>query len=396
MPNLLPKTKPKLSLIERQKMKNLDGEYISEVLRNSSESRLIKVLSDRIWACCQYNNLFTADDLHTNDGELYEGRGQLWKCNSRLCPNCTGALSKRNRKISRYIIKNEKLRVGEYWFFLTLTMPDLSLINLPLLICRNVINTTWRGFSRSKWFKNISRGGMKDEEFTVGEHQQYHYHLHLLAVCRNRIQSNNFEEIRYEWTRALKKSFQKHNIEFECDTADGLAVCHVQKVWNKERSINELCKYITKTTDWAKIPSPQLADIATLTRFPRMFEVYGVCKETAREIRVKSNKRAKETDTYLDTKQITVSENGSTDEQNFDAENKGQKISVNGEVSNSHAPPKTWRDFGLDEETELEKWERDWKIYLQKQIESCQEFRKRQLREKFAFASFKLISGEIF
>ena len=149
---------------------------------------------------------------------------------------------------------------------------------------------------------------MKDEEFTVGEHQQYHYHLHLLAVCRTRIESNSFYDIRYEWTQALKKSFQDHGIEFDCRTADGLAVCNVQKVWNKERSILELCKYITKTTDWAKIPKAQLADIAVLKRFPRMFEVFGICRETAKQIRRQSKKRTATNDTYLDTKNISDSE----------------------------------------------------------------------------------------
>ena len=393
MQNSLQQIKPNLSLIDRQKNKNLDGEYISRVLRFSSDSRLVQGLSDRIWACCQYNNLFTADDLHTEDGELYEGRGQLWACNSRLCPICTGRLAKRNRKISRHIVENEKLFVGENWYFITLTMPDLSLIDLSLMDCRSVINKAWRKFSRSKWFKDISRGGMKDEEFTVGEHEQYHYHLHLLAVCRNRIQSNSFQEIRHEWTRALEKSFREHNIEFQCNTADGLAVCNVQKVWNKERSILELCKYITKTTDWAKIPPAQLADIATVKRFPRMFEVYGDCKKTAKQIRVKSKAKPDEKDTYLDTKKITVSENDLGDSQNFEAETTGEKISVSGEVSNSHAPPKkkpTWRELCRILPRN------EWLKHLDNEISKVQDYRRRQLRDKFAFASFKTLNGTSF
>ncbi|HEY0428707.1 MAG TPA: protein rep [Pyrinomonadaceae bacterium] len=395
MQNSLPKPKVKLSLVERQKSKNLDGESISRVLRFSSDSRLVQGLSDRIWACCQYNNLFTADDLHTEDGELYEGRGQLWACNSRLCPVCTGRLAKRNRKIARYVIdrENTKLLVGEDWYFITLTMPDLSLVDLSLMDCRKVINTAWRKFSRSKWFKYISRGGMKDEEFTVGDHQQYHYHLHLLAICRSRIQSNNFHEIRYEWTRALEFSFRKHNIKFQCNTSDGLAVSNVQKVWNKERAILELCKYITKTTDWAKIPQAQLAEIATVKRFPRMFEVYGICKETAKQIRAASTKRAEDKETYLDTKKITDSETDSDDCQNFDAETIGEKISVNGEASNSHAPPakkKTWRELCRILPRN------QWLEHLENEIARVQEYRRRQLREKFAFASFKILNGETF
>ncbi len=389
MQNPLPNQKPKLSLIERQKNKNLDGEYISRVLRFSSDSRLVQGLADKIWACNQYNNLFTADDLHTDDGELYEGRGQLWACNSRLCPTCTGKLAKRNRKISRHIVENEKLFVGENWYFITLTMPDLSLKDLALLDCRSVINSAWRKFSRSKWFKDISRGGMKDEEFTVGEHEQYHYHLHLLAICRNRITSNSFQEIRRDWTRALEKSFREHNIEFQCNTADGLAVCHVQRVWNKVRSINELCKYITKTTDWAKIPQAQLAEIAVVKRFPRMFEVYGICKETAKEIRAKS-KRADETDAYLDTKKITVRNDENSEYYVADV---SENISDSENLPNSHSPPKkkpTWRELcrilSRDE----------WLEHLETEISKVQSYRQRQLREKFAFASFRTLDGKTF
>lgn len=389
MQNTSPNQKPKLSLIERQKMKNLDGEYISRVLRFSSDSRLVQGLADRIWACSQYSNLFTANDLHNEDGECFDGRGQLWACNSRLCPTCTGRLAKRNRKISRHVVENEKLFVGEHWFFITLTMPDLSLKDLALLDCRSVINSAWRKFSRSKWFKDVSRGGMKDEEFTVGEHGQYHYHLHLLAVCRNRITSNSFQEIRYEWTRALEKSFREHKIDFQCNTADGFAVVNVQKVWNKERSINELCKYITKTTDWAKIPQAQLADIAVVKRFPRMFEVYGICKETAKEIRAKS-KRADESKTYLDTKKIT---DRNAEDSETPSENGSENISDSEKSENSHSPPKkkpTWRELCRILSRE------EWLEHLEKEISKVQSYRQRQLRDKFAFASFRTLDGKTF
>ena len=396
MKNSLAKKQPEFSLAERQKRKNLDGEYISRVLRFSSDSRLVQGTADKIWACCQKDNLYTADDLHNEEtGEMFDGRGQLWACNSRLCPVCVGKLSKRNRKIARHVIDNRKdVLVGTEWFFITLTMPDLSLKGLSLLECRSVINEAWRNFQRSKWFKDISRGGIKSEEFTVGEYKQYHYHLHLLAICRFRITSNNFREIREVWTEYLKSVFEKRrNLKFECNTSDGLAVCHVQKVWNKEKAILEICKYLTKSTDWAKTPPAQLAEIATIKRFPRMFEVFGVCKERAKEIRPKARNTQDKENTYLDTKKITVSENTSIENQNFDATSKAENISVNGQTSNSNAPPKkklTWREHCRILPRE------EWLQHLENEILGCQTFRKRQLREKFAFASFKTLDGEEF
>lgn len=402
-------------MVERQKMKNLDGEYISRVLRFSSGDSLVQGLADKIWECCQLNNLYIADDLHTEDGECYSGFGNLSKCYSRLCPICTGELAKRNRRFARHIVKNEKLYVGENWFFITFTMPDLSLLDLPLMTCRSVINKAWRYFlsrnantviksnveeKKVTWFQSISRGGIKSEEFTVGEYQQYHYHIHLLSICRNRITSNNFFEIRREWTKALEFSFRKHDLKFECNTSSGYAVVNVKRVWNIEKSILELCKYITKTTDWAKIPSEQLAEIATIKRFPRMFEIYGEsCKKKAKEIRYQSKKEVEKTGANVHTKKITVKKNRWYCPIFKDDKNRefiDEKISVNGETSNSNAPPKksksriTWRSYCqvLDR--------KDWLIRLEFEVSRCQEFRKRQLRDKYAFASFKTINGETF
>ncbi len=383
-------------MIERQRRKNLDGEYISEILGFSSDNPVVQEISERIWDCCQASNLYVADDLHDEEtGEVYPGRGQLWACRSRLCPNCVGKLSKRNRKMARYVVENRRdVLVGTEWFFITLTMPDLSLKHLPLLECRSVINEAWRKFQRSRWFQNISRGGMKSEEFTVGEHNQYHYHLHLLAICRFKIKSNSFREIREEWTEALKFSFKKHNLKFDCNTSDKLAVCHIQKVWNKEKAILEICKYVTKSTDWAKIPPAQLADIASIKRFPRMFEFYGVCKDRANEIRPEARNKNDEKHTYLDTKQITVNSLHII----FDVSEITDafvylSIASNISVKKSNAPPLkslTWRQ-------KAEVWSREkCRQDRKKEIARCQTFRKRQLMEKFAFASFKTIDGKEF
>jgi hypothetical protein len=372
--------------------KCLEGEKISRVLRFSSPDRVVQGLADRIFLCAAKENNFIAEDLHsTETGELFNGKGQLWACNSRICPICTAKLSNRNRKKARYIAENAKLFLGEHWFFITLTQPDLALEGLTILQHRAVVYDAHRKFYRSRYWERVSRGSIKSEECTVGNYSQFHYHIHLLAICKNRITSDNFIEIRSEWTKALKASFKKHGIIWKCDTKDGLANLKVEKVRNKERFIFELCKYFTKNESWTKIPPSQLAEIATIKRFPRMFEQFGLCKELGKECEAN---RGEKTVTHSpnDDNQAFES-NGSLNE---DAYVHKKKITVNfshAETNQSNAPPKkklTWRELCRI----LPR--REWLKYLDSQIEGCREWRKRQLRHRFAFATFQTLDGQVF
>jgi hypothetical protein len=383
----VPKAKP--SDNEVLEHKHTEGERISRVLRFSSDSRIVQGLADRIFACSERENYFIAEDLHsTETGELFNGKGSLWACNSRICPTCVGKLSKRNRKISRYIYDNEKVLLGERWYFLTFTMPDLALREFPLLVCRAVINEAWRKFSRSIWFEKVIRGGMKSEEFTVGNFEQYHYHIHSLAICKNRITSNNFIEIRREWTKALRFAFKKLGIKFECNTKDGLANVNVERIFSKDRAILELCKYITKSDSWAKIPPEQLADIAAVERFPRMFEVFGACKETAKAMKPNQSEKTFTEPPNAENESVNQSVNV-----NKDAYLDEKKITVrnSGDVNNESDAPKRKRKSWRVRCRILPRAE--WLKSLEQEVISCREYRMRQLRWKFAYATFRTLEG---
>lgn len=385
-----PKIKP--SDNEVLEHKHLEGEKISRVLCFSSSSRIVQGLADRIFQCSRRENLFLANDLHSADtGELFDGKGSLWSCNSRICPSCVAKLSKRNRKIARYVFENEKVFLGERWFFLTFTMPDLLLKEFPLLVCRSVINEAWRKFSRSAWFNKVIRGGMKSEESTLGTFNQHHYHIHSLSICKNRITSNNFVEIRREWTKALRFSFEKHGLKFECKTKDGLANVRVDRIYNRDKAILELCKYFTKSESWSKIPPDQLADIATIERFPRMFEVFGVCKETAKGMKPTQSEKTLEMSANAENESVNNHELA-----NKDAYLDKNKITVrfeNEENSFSHSTPRkrqSWR-------VRCRILPRDeWLKSLEQEIAQCREYRMKQLRHKFAFATFQTLDGETF
>jgi hypothetical protein len=372
--------------------KHFEGERVSHVLRSASDARIVQGLADRIFACSERENFFTAEDLHSSEtGELFNGKGSLWTCNSRICPTCIAKLSRRSRAISRYIHDNEKVLVGERWFFLTFTMPDLALMEFPLLLCRSVINQAWRKFSRSAWFGRVIRGGMKSEEFTVGNYQQYHYHIHSLAICQNRITSNHFVEIRREWTKALQFSFKKHDVEFKCETRDGLANVRVDKIYSKGKVISELCKYFTKSDSWAKMPPEQLADIATVARFPRMFEVFGACKETARIC--EANRKGK---TFKEETSANSPDVNSERESDGDAYFNKKNITVrnsDSKIVHLHSPPKKRLSWRIRCRILSRS---DWLKSLEEEISDCREYRKQQLKYRYAFATFQTLGGEKF
>jgi hypothetical protein len=368
-----------------------EAEKVSRVLRFSSQDRVVQGLADRIFLCAAKENNFIAEDLHsTETGELFNGKGQLWACNSRICPICIAKLSNRNRKKARYIVENAKLFVGEHWFFITLTQPDLALDGLTILQQRAVMYYAHRKFYRSRYWEKLSRGSLKSEECTVGRYSQFHYHIHLLAVCKNRVTSDNFIEIRRQWTKALKAAFKKYGVVWKCDTKDGLANLQVKKVSNRESEgmILELCKYFTKSESWTKIPPEQLAEIATIKRFPRMFEQFGLCKDLGREYEAKRKKNVVVEPPNADNQAFEGNEN-----LNDDAYFNEKKITVNfshADTNQSNAPPKkklTWRELCRI----LPR--REWLKYLDSQIEGCREWRKRQLRHRFAFATFQTLDG---
>jgi hypothetical protein len=385
-----PKVKPSDNDILENK--HLEGEKISRILRFSSGSRIVQGLADRIFECSRRENFFLANDLHSDDtGELYDGKGSLWSCNSRICPSCVAKLSKRNRKISRYVFENEKVFLGERWFFITLTMPDLLLKEFPLLVCRSVMNEAWRKFSRSAWFNKVIRGGMKSEEFTLGTFNQYHFHQHLLSICKNRITSNNFVEIRREWTKALRFSFEKHGLKFKCETKDGLANVRVDRIYNKNKVILELTKYFTKSESWSKIPPEQLADIATIERFPRMFEVFGECRATAKGIGSNQPEKTLTEPANAENREVNTGEI-----LNKDAYLDTKKINVrneNQETNLSRLPARRKQSWRVRCRI-LPRGE--WLKSLEQEIISCREYRMKQLRFKFAFATFQTLTGQEF
>jgi hypothetical protein len=291
---------------------------IVERLRQS-ENKTALACAERIERCASPQNVFVADDLHNADGEAYSANGNLWACSSLLCQNCIGKLARNNRKTIRHVVENEKLFVGENWYFITPTMPNLLLKGQSLDFITLVFQKAFEVFThrnndvkKQTQYQKLIRGMFKNAEFTYTDNEVFNFHAHLLAIAKSKIQRDNFYLIRSLWTNALEKAFEFYGISFELNTSDNLAVVNVQKVnfANREKTIAELCKYVTKSDSWANIPLEEIEKIIERPRRARMFEALGVCRESAKKMRDDLTKARAEIrsnitgETYLDTKEL--------------------------------------------------------------------------------------------
>jgi hypothetical protein len=204
-----------------------------------------------------------------------------------------------------------------------------------------------------------------------------------LIVAKSSIQRDGFVKIRQQWTKALEFAFTKFDVPFEVNTGDGLAVVNVQKVsWqNREKTINELCKYVTKADSWSKIPIEQLETIVAVPRFWRMFESFGVCRQTARGMMKKTLKTSENAenecvnqganhneDTYIYTKNL-----------------------INRPILERVKQKRVaWRIRAK----EIPLWK--YKMELNVEIEAVQQYRRWQLHQKYSFATFQTLDGQVF
>ena len=229
-------------------------------------------LAARLHYCNTPKNSWLGSDIHsTETGELFEGFGRYWQCGSKLCSYCLRLNAKRNRVTLRNAVQNQKLRTGEHYRFITLTLPN---IGLDIRTTRAIVNRAWTLLRKRQFFLRVVVGGAKAEEFTVTA-KGFHYHLHLLTRSR----TMRAQELRREWTECVKTAFRDHAQDFVAPTSDGLLFANIKIVHNLKQVTNEVCKYITKASSWWKMPTDALVEIALIPHWHRMFEVFGTFRK---------------------------------------------------------------------------------------------------------------------
>ncbi len=449
------------------------------IIHNKITNEEVHGLCHRVWTCSEPENHFVGDDLHNRQtGELYAGNGNLWGCGSKLCPSCVAKSSSRSRKELTLALKNQKLHSGENYQFITLTMPNPG---LPLLLTRSIMDRAWSLFRKRDYFIQKICGGSKSEEFTITE-SGYHYHFHLL--CNTKFLS--FNKFRREWTECVETAFkdfyqkicsflflesfiagnfvylklvfndiiskelcsllflrssrtenfvlsevvlEKFILSYKFNTVDGLAMVKIKRLNSSENglkgAIQEVCKYVTKSDSWEKIPEKDLLDIAEIKRFPRMFELFRsfrtqrsanevlespnvfityllsevfaeLLKNLVKLIKNKKKRKSEKRklifeileklalfikngrqDTILDTKEISDGENSSKPRGLPDKVPKPERQA-------------NWRkyiaEFGLE----------DYLERLAEQVYKTRETRKYFLKYKYEYATFRTMDGVVF
>ena len=337
------------ALLEKLEIRQSKGREIAAAIRDSSfcvdgyDRRELLGLAERIAACNSKSNAFRTDEaINFETGELYEAIGSLWQCGSKLCPQCLAKQSQRNRKKLREAMQDVELRRGERLRFITLTIQNPK---TSLRQTRGIINRAWSMFRKRRLCVDLWRGGCKTEEFTVTRNG-YHYHLHLLVISKYAL----FQEYRRVWTECVEKAFEEAAIAFEPNTKDGYLLVKVLDVQSRERSINEVCKYITKADSWQKLPLTVLAHIGLIRRWHRMFELFGCLA-----------KRNSNDDGRRNAMQTTTPILDTTD------------LSDGSDVSNQEY----WRDYvsmyGLEQ----------YQRHLQREIERTQRIRREQIERRW-------------
>ncbi len=383
----------------KQKLSN----RMAQRLKAASDNEIIQALAFRLEKCNQDENLWVAEDLHTNDGECYPARGNLGSCRSRFCSQCVSKSARINAKIADYVFN--KLNRA-YRRYVVLTMPDDSLSHLSLLKQRKVFYKAWDLLIESDWWRDNVRGVVRCDEFTVklGRKNLYHYHSNLLLDCGFLA----ILRLRQQWAKYLKKSYEyyKHyDIEWDCPTKDGLPDVYIKRIVSKvndekkeisrEKVISELCKYATKPQDWKDVPVEDIIEIAELPRFPRMFDLTGSCKTIAKGIRRKPPQNAVNSPENVVNEQDNYCSN-----LNHSTYVHTKPLSVPKTPASSNyfgRPPPKLKQKSLfrrlqDNEITLEQY----KIEHSFSLERTKRFRKIQLRQRYPFATFQTLDGQSF
>jgi hypothetical protein len=237
--------------------------------------------------CGSLANIWTANDMHNSDGECFDGVGHLWSCSLPMCANCQALKSGRHRRRIRSTLATIKPRVGLSWQFVTLTAPT---VDAPVLDGIEVYQKAWEWFSKRKLFIESARAGYRGIEFTVPSGSP-HLHIHCLTLSKFLRPS----DVRAEWQDCITKAWRddwkgrkakRVSLVFPASGAV-IKIIHDLTARNGgslENAILETAKYCADGAAWDSLSDSDLIEIASLDRFPRLFETFGEARKFERDI----------------------------------------------------------------------------------------------------------------
>jgi len=233
---------------------------LAHFLKSSQSQRLLDT-SWRISRCADSHNIWFVNAPES--GWLH---GRYWKCRSKLCSYCLANESRRRRKSLREALNAYTGTLSKsQWRFVTLTIENPE---TTISATRDIVNHSWSKLRKKACFASV-KAYAKSEEFTLTA-KGYHYHIHALAHFAN---PPNYQFWRKSWTECVDSSGGQSQKLFGFDTIDGYLIVNFRQIRDVSNITNELCKYITKSTDFQKLSKPTLLELAAVERWHRMFEL---------------------------------------------------------------------------------------------------------------------------
>ncbi len=248
-------------------------------------------------------NHFVAENLLSAAGETFTGYGSFTVASSSLDAAYLKAKSKKTRKAITFALELCKThlatnKIGSYKHFITFTQPTLIGIGLEKTFA--VADYAWSLFRKRKYFVEKIFGAVIAEEFTLGDKYKaenrlwsadkdgYHAHRHLIAFGK----WLDVEQLKIDWTECLELAAAKFGYKLNFTTSNGLGVVHRETVWSDGKAIDELGKYICKSSTFDDLPASEIIAVETALQGKRMLQTFGKC-----------NKRVgrKQADAHLDT-----------------------------------------------------------------------------------------------
>ncbi len=363
-------------------------------------------------------NYFITPHMVGEFGEDYEGLFTLTTLStSRLCPNYVADRAHASRKIVKERVRGTSRRVGLSHKLATLTKPKL--IGAGIELDFKVFDDALVRLRKSKWWTDRVVAAVKGEEVTLGDKKRlekekrrwdfvtdgYHVHAHILVYGKHL----DWEELGGEWKKWLMKAAKKYDVTLEFNTKHGRPVVDVQKIEARERddrdiseeaAVFEVCKYVVKGSEFARVPASQLIDVDRALRGRRMLEFWGEYNNRKGSKKRGADESREAANAYLDEKkQLTAK----SDSKKLQKPRKPRSRSLRESGAELCAqkwvasPRKRRGEEGEDEWVEwtaIEKGEVVWASMVEEVGRQRRDWRKSDLISRFPFNIFYRIDSK--
>jgi hypothetical protein len=347
-----------------------------------------EAVADLIEESANDENLFVAEDIDfvdtkTGERKFIDVYGSLNVVASRCNPAYLKTQSARGRKRIKTALARVKPQSGEKLKFIVLTTTDLfgfDFVGGYELLSRAMVK-----LQNHPYFKKNFRGGATSDEFTLGA-KITHFHLHenILGYAK----WLDFNELRRVWTNCLRYAARDMGKELNVNTKDGLVDVKIKDVKPKVRNadkettlddaINECVKYVVKGSDFAKIPAEFICQVEKTLYRKQLVGTFG-------EANLRNGKRKSK----ANNERQYVHKNG-TVQDSLDA---ALLVSADETVADSKIKRETLRQMGarLIRAGRRE----EWKAEIKRIFAERAAFRKMKLAQRYKYAIFCTLSGEI-